>query len=270
MTGTLAHVALAEAALHLPQLPGDLLALVTRERLAFRLGAMLPDLSFYERLWKPGLALFLKREIDLGTFGEQLHRERPLDFLIQLVRTARSDFQRTVALGVATHGALDLVIHPYIATLVARQSPARCPITWHRVIEAELDRFILRERLGVTDAGRSDAWRNMARPALEGLARREDLTRWYAASVRAVHPAHPAGEQRIIRWLEGLVLFALYERLRPTPTSTSVFSTATVASELATKALTLAAGALTTTFDVLQGTRPADALRSSLPDRSWS
>lgn len=82
-------------------------------------GANGPDSLFCYKIWKKAA----RRDVDLPTLGNIMHRSRTGEFLCALVTTAKSPYEKDYALGFLSHYACDTLVHPYVYAVMAQGQP---------------------------------------------------------------------------------------------------------------------------------------------------
>lgn len=266
MAGTLLHVTLADRILERSAVDSALRDSLARERDSYRLGAVLVDLPYYDRLWLNGLRTALGGELRFAAWGTLLHVRSPVGLLLALLDRADSPGLRALALGAVTHQAVDVTFHPAICRREIAVADGSAGLdTVHKRIEDQLDLHAHYDLLGHPGVGR--------RYAREALALRPDPA-WaavVAAAIGAVHGGAPS-PARLRRWLVSLRLFGWASSTRLAPWVETLPADdpelQQQALELTDEAIRVGAGYLEAGAEYLAQRIDAAGFRARVPDRS--
>jgi Zinc dependent phospholipase C len=203
VAGTLLHITLAEKALATANLAPSIVEELLRDGDDYRLGSVLIDLPYYERLLLTGLKLFLGRDISYAKWGNRFHQQAPTSFCLSLLDQADCGSSRALALGALTHAAVDRVFHHEIhrRTLDAQPSSMSASAI-HKQIEDEIDLHLLYDSLETSGIGTP-----YARQKLTLKPRSPWITMMRRASMRTIGEAPEP--RRIERWRKELALFGI-------------------------------------------------------------
>jgi hypothetical protein len=129
---------------------GELVSLVTRHRSLARLGAVLVDLPYFESLPRSVLRYLARGLAPVESpWGDRLHAASPqrlLEALLARVADGRADEARggpgrerllALALGFASHLAVDVVTHPVVNRLARARAAALASHPWRATTERE-------------------------------------------------------------------------------------------------------------------------------------
>ncbi len=199
MAGTLLHTTLADGAAR----KIDDGAGILNNHDDFRLGAVLVDLPYYDKLWLTGLKMLMKQPLSFNPWGTLVHLRSPSGLCLALLDRAKTPGRRAVALGALTHQAVDLVFHPEIAKRVLADADGTTDLdTVHKHIEDQMDLHCHYHLLSHSGMGTPYCRRSLwLRPS----AGWEDMVRSAFLKIHGSAPA--AGKLR--SWLRNLALFGV-------------------------------------------------------------
>lgn len=200
MAGTLLHIVLAERALEKAQLQMSTKQEILRCLQDFRLGSILFDLPYYERLLSQGFQRLLCKEISFNSWGGALHAKSPTGLCRFLLDTADCENARATALGALTHAAVDIVFHPKIESFISPTD--KYPLRRHQHIETQMDFIVHRHLLKHLGLGT---------PYTKNVLTIKPHDSWvtnFKNAIEHIHGKHPS-QNRISGWLKGLHAFGL-------------------------------------------------------------
>jgi hypothetical protein len=209
VAGTLLHVTLADQVSQ---------ALIASEQAElgdhiqdYRLGAVLPDLPYYDRLIASGLRSVAGLEMHYNTWGTLLHLRAPSLMACALLNRADSGSGRALALGFLTHLAVDLVFHREIHRQVLETADGSISLdSVHKRIEDRLDLFAYRRFTGGPGIGTAYARQMLTLGPDPGWC---DQVR---GAIAEVHGTPPETDQ-LRGWLKNLARFGLWCSFRKAP-----------------------------------------------------
>jgi hypothetical protein len=201
MAGTLLHITLLERILKEAAISDTQKKELRDSMMDFRLGAVLFDLPYYERLLLQGLSLFSKQDVQFNEWGAKLHARSPVGLCRQLLDNATCPGSRALALGALTHAAVDTIFHPEIERRVALSAAGQThPNRTHQFIENQMDIHIHEQLLGHPGIGTP-----YTREALR-IAPHNGWSILLHKAIFHIHGTSPSAA-RIRCWLRGLRLF---------------------------------------------------------------
>jgi hypothetical protein len=154
VAGTLLHIALAEQALSKAKITGQSRRELTGHLQDFRLGAILADLPYHDRICRSGLRSLMKLDLHYNTWGTLLHMRSPLGLTLALLNRANDSPGRALALGFLTHFSVDVVFHSEISALVNTEADGSRSLDMeHRRIEEQMDLHVHYSLLGHSGMG---------------------------------------------------------------------------------------------------------------------
>jgi hypothetical protein len=169
------HLTALDDALALERCAPAVRRLCARERDAARLGAVLIDLPYFERLPAQVALYVFGLAPRPSPWGERLHAEGPvgaIEALLLEARPSRDDGMAALALGLASHASLDRDLHPLVNALArAHARPGRTHLQAHMEVEKFHSVILHAERLGGDRMGTPEVVRFLAieaAPRLEG------------------------------------------------------------------------------------------------------
>jgi hypothetical protein len=121
------HLTALRESMALPAASGELRALVARNEDAARLGSVLIDFPYFHRFKEQVVRYALGLEQRHSPWGAALHADGPvaaIAALLRRARAARDEGVAALAIGLASHAALDRMIHPLVNAL-ARENGMR-------------------------------------------------------------------------------------------------------------------------------------------------
>ena len=108
---------------------------------AFKAGAQGPDVFFCYRIWTKN------RKVDLPKMANTLHNYRSGDFLLSMIKNAKTNAQKGYVQGFLCHYALDTNVHPYIEFVSSKGQSYDMP-KGHGFYEIALDTKLFLEDYG--------------------------------------------------------------------------------------------------------------------------
>ncbi len=214
MPATLVHCAAIDLLPEREELPGEMVEALAAEPEAGRLGALLPDLPYFERFWAEVANHVLARPPLPSPWARLLHNSTPSLLGENLLRALRSDAGSlgpkgpAIVAGYHCHVAFDLSHHYLIASLTDRihREEGGDAAVIHRRIEKFHSLFLLEELTGGEVIGTpSAAERLRLRKNGRGLDGR--AASYLAKSFRGAFGRSP-GEEKIRRWAGGVESYA--------------------------------------------------------------
>lgn len=204
MAGTLLHITLAQIAIKQAQIPAATQKEIQDAIDDFRLGAVLFDLPYYERLLRQGLERCLsKRDFRFNEWGDVLHTHEPIKLCHLLLKGSSRAGDRALALGALTHAAVDTVFHAEIERRVRMAPEGKThPNRVHNDIETQMDLFVHKQLLGTTGIGDAYARKMLC------LAPAPGWSALFRNAVFEIHGKTPT-EKQTHAWLRGLRLFGI-------------------------------------------------------------
>lgn len=268
MSGSLVHVTLAEQALHAADIPREIALELERNIHDYRLGSVLVDLPFLDRLWISGLRSMVGLDVLFGAWGILLHMRSPVSLALALLDRAEGAPGRALALGFLTHMAVDVVFHPEILTLVNNQADGSASLAAeHKRIEDQMDLHVLYHFLD--HSGLGTAW------ARRMLALKPDPS-WSRHAVAAITDVHGnAPDERSLKgWIKKLAWFGLLSSTGKVPWVTTIPEDdpelRETSTKLANESIRLSCKYMATGLSYLQGRLDRAGFSSSIPDLSMS
>jgi hypothetical protein len=173
------HLTALREALASPRVDPAVRRRAVRREDAARLGAILVDLPYFHRYVEEVVRYALGVPARPSTWGAELHdggAPALLDAVLAIARERRDDTLAAIALGLASHLAIDRALHPLINALARRHPVGRDHGSAHREVEKFQsicfhERYHGRDLMG-TDGMRAylliDATRRLDEPALGG------------------------------------------------------------------------------------------------------
>ncbi len=154
MAGTLLHITLAHEALERCPIDTASTGEIKRQIHEFRLGSILPDLPYYDRMWLTGLRAIAGLEIQYADWGAAMHLHSPTALALALLETATCASERALALGFLTHIAVDVIFHAEIERRVRAEENSQVgPEQSHKNIEDQMDLHVHDAYLGHPGVG---------------------------------------------------------------------------------------------------------------------
>ncbi len=132
------HLTALREAVASPSLCDDARRAVTRFEDAARLGAILPDLAYFDRYAEEVARYALRATPRPSRWGSEIHDGAAISIVVSLARQAqrtRSLELAALALGAASHAALDRLLHPLVNALARRFAGGRSHDAAHREVE---------------------------------------------------------------------------------------------------------------------------------------
>ncbi|MCP4674835.1 MAG: zinc dependent phospholipase C family protein [Deltaproteobacteria bacterium] len=266
MAGTLLHITLAQRALDVADVPSRFETELRNHIHDFRLGAVLVDLPYHDRLWLSGVRLFLGLSLQCPVWGTLLHTRSPAGLARALLDRALDGPGRALAVGFLTHIAVDLVFHTEISRLVmTRADGSKSLDSEHKLIEDQIDLHIHYDFLEHPGIGT---------PYTRRMLNLRPATSWapnVAAAIAEVHGNAP-GTSKLERWQGELALFGVSCSTKRVPWVKTLPKDdpdlQDTSLRLADESVRLAAEYIEIGVAYLNGEVKKDAFISAIPDRS--
>ena len=200
MAGTLLHITLADAILDGARLSARCERTLKSHLAEYRLGSVLIDLPFYDQLIRNGVRKTLGKPVRFNKAGSAFHLKAPSELLLALLDRADTPAKLAVALGHATHYAVDLIFHKEISEMIQANPDRPDEGHLHKRIEDQLDLHVSYDLIGLSGMGSGYAAKMFALPVEEG---------WASLAHGAFDALHPGlvTEKQWTRWLRALRLF---------------------------------------------------------------
>jgi hypothetical protein len=191
------HLTALREAIGSRKLDGAVIRRVTRHEDAARLGALLVDLPYYHKFRGEVVRYVLGMPPKPSAWGDRLHEGGAvalLNALLEVARDAKDETMGAVALGLASHLAIDRALHPLINALARRY-----PVGWdHGASHREAEKFqsicFHETYFGRDLMGTSALVRHLAIDGASRLAAAELARPILAAFVRAFRSAPDGSE----------------------------------------------------------------------------
>ncbi len=266
MAGTLLHITLAQRALDAADLPSRVKTEI-RERIHdFRLGAVLVDLPYHDRLWLSGVRLLLGLSLQCSVWGTLLHTRSPTGLAHAILDRAADGPGRALALGFLTHIGVDLVFHTEISRLVmSRADGSKSLDNEHKLIEDQIDLHIHYDILEHPGIGT---------PYTRRMLNLHPDASWapsVAAAIAEVHGNAPSSA-KLERWQRELAFFGFSSSTSRAPWVKTLPNDdpglQKTAIRLSAESIRLAADYIEVGVACLNGEIDRDAFLSAIPDRS--
>jgi len=132
------HLTALREALALPQLDTPVRRRILRREDGAKLGAILVDLPYFDRFVGEVVRYLLRRPPRPSPWGIRLHEGGAVELLTGLLHVARAQRDETlgaIALGLASHLAMDRALHPLINALARRHKGGPDHGASHREVE---------------------------------------------------------------------------------------------------------------------------------------
>jgi len=143
MAGTLLHITLAHRALEQAKIKEHVRSAISSNPDSFRLGAVLVDLPYYDKLLVSALRSLAGLDIHYNSWGTLLHMRAPAELGLALFDAASSEGGVHLGLGYLTHLAVDILFHREIQKRVHLEANgARSLDAEHKRIEDDMDLHI--------------------------------------------------------------------------------------------------------------------------------
>ena len=107
----------------------------------FKAGSNGPDVFYCYRVWTKN------KPIDLFAIAETLHKEKCGEFLVSMIKNAKTDAQKGYVQGFLCHYALDSFVHPYIEFITSNGQKYDFK-TGHGTFEIALDTLFFQQDYG--------------------------------------------------------------------------------------------------------------------------
>lgn len=198
-----------------PRLPGAARKLTVRYEDAARLGAVLPDLPYFDGYAGEVIRYALHIRPRPSPWGNVVHERAAVSIvghLLAAARRARSDVLAALALGATSHAAIDRVLHPLVNALARRHRERGTHDEAHREVEKFQSICFHEAYFGADRMGAPGIVRLVAVPASEVLAA-GPVSRAVAAAFAASMPGAPT-EKVLRRMARG---YEQHARLLGTP-----------------------------------------------------
>ncbi|MCP4604669.1 MAG: zinc dependent phospholipase C family protein [Proteobacteria bacterium] len=266
MAGTLLHITLAHRALEVAEISSRVKDELQRHIQDFRLGAVLVDLPYHERIVFSGLKLMLGFSLEYNVWGTLLHARSPANLALAFLKRAKDVTGRAIALGFLTHFAVDIVFHTEISRRVMNLADGSKGLDdLHKQIEDQIDLYIHNELIEHSGMGTPYARRMLAlRPESSWPAR-------VSAPIAEVHGNAPETAQ-FKRWQRELALYGLICSTDRVPWVTTITNDNSELQEaalgLAKESIRLAAEYIETGINYLDGRINRDGFLKNIPNRS--
>ena len=102
---------------------------------AFLMGAQGPDFGFFYRAWQSA------PKPDINAVSVYMHNHKTGEFLLQLLKYAKTAPQRSYALGFLCHYATDCTFHPYIYFFTEIEGAPYNVVEGHNYLESALESY---------------------------------------------------------------------------------------------------------------------------------
>jgi len=266
MAGTLLHITLAQRARDTADVYSGVETEIEEHIHDFRLGAVLVDLPYHDRLWLSGVRLLFRLDLQCSVWGTLLHTRSPAGLGRALLDRAQDGAGRALALGFLTHIAVDLVFHTEISRLVmSRADGSKSLDSEHKLIEDQIDLHIHYDLLGHPGIGTPYARRML------NLHPESSWAPSVAAAIAKVHGNAPS-TAKLERWQRELALFGFACSTSRVPWVKTLpnddFGLQKTAIRLADESVHLAANYIGVGVAYLNGEIDRGAFLSAIPDRS--
>lgn len=187
------------------QLDASARVFVVRHDDAARLGALLVDLSYFDRFAGEVIRYVARRPPRPSPWGARLHQGGAVELLDAMLEVARQDREGTtaaIALGLASHLAIDRALHPLVNALARRHRGGIDHDTSHREVE-KFQSICFHEQYMGRDLMGTDPLRHLlAVQRIERLGDREVARPVLAAFARAFGAAALTPAE-LARWGRG-------------------------------------------------------------------
>jgi hypothetical protein len=201
MSGTLLHVLLAQRAIANAGISPELKRDITQFMDDYRLGSVLVDLPYFEKLWLSGLRSLAGLDMHYNVWGTLLHRRSPSHLAKAFFDKAKDGASRSLSLGLLTHLAVDLVFHEEIDQRVMAHADGTVSLdTEHKRVEDQMDLHVFCHLLGHSGIGTPYAREKLA------LAPGANWTSQFSEAVTEIHGISPS-KKVLEQWLRGLRLY---------------------------------------------------------------
>jgi hypothetical protein len=168
---------------------------VARFESAARLGAIGPDLPYFDRYAEELVRYVARRPARTSPWGARVHEGGAIDLLavaLEHARRERSELLAALALGLASHACIDRAVHPLVNALARRFPEGPTHDASHREVE-KFQSILFHERyLGRDHMGTPGLVRLVAVPAEELMAATSVGPALVAAFARATRDPAPA------------------------------------------------------------------------------
>ncbi len=268
MAGTLLHITLARRALESASISSSVRAELEECVHDFRLGAVLVDLPYHERIWLSGIKLLLGLDLQCHVWGTLLHVRSPANLARAFLDRADDPAGRALALGLLSHLGVDVVFHREIDRRVKNEADGSRSLDGeHRCIEDQIDLHVHYHLLGHSGMGTVYARRML------GLRPSRSWSRRACSAIREIHGDAPPAK-KLERWLAALSLYGLLSCTGRAPwVTTSPRDNPELqqtALELAEESIQLAAKYIEAGLAYLDGAIDVDGLLREVPDLSMA
>lgn len=166
------HLTALREAVALGALPPAARRACLRFEPAARLGAIAPDLPYFDRYLEELARYALRRPARASGWGALIHDGGAVSLVREVAdaaRRTRSELVAALALGLASHASIDRSIHPLVNALARRFPEGASPDASHREVE-KFQSILFHERyLGADHMGAPGIVRLVAVPAFELL-----------------------------------------------------------------------------------------------------
>ncbi len=266
MAGTLLHITLADRALNATSIPSHWEDEIQENIHDYRLGAVLVDLPYHERIWLNGLRLLFGLGLQCNVWGTLLHTRSPANLARALLDRAETPAKRALALGFLTHLAVDIVFHTEIHRLIMNKADGTKSLNAeHKQIEDQIDLHIHYNILEHSGIGTPYARRMFA------LHPTGSWTTHVSAAIAEIHGNAPE-IAKLKQWQKELALYGLLCSSHRVPWVATLPEDnpklQETALDLAEESVRLAAEYIETGIEYLNDHIDRQGFQNAVPDRS--
>lgn len=193
------HITAFREALASQALPSDARRACIRYEDAGRLGAVLPDLPYFDRYAEEVLRYATRRTPRPSPWGSALHDGAAIPIVYELcqeaLRTAKLELA-ALALGAASHAAIDRMLHPLVNALARAHADGRTHDAAHREVE-KLQSICFHQSYFGTDRMGTDGIVRLVRVPMRELFENPTLKQAVSRAFQAALPCPPSTAELI-------------------------------------------------------------------------